>query len=225
MNIFKAIFHSSLGKKYIMGLTGLALFGFVIGHMVGNLQIFMGQEKINAYAAMLKSVPKLLWVARIGLLVCVGLHIWAASQLVRENRAARPSRYEVNDPTVTTFASRTMIWSGLIVFAFIVYHLFDFTIAPEYMGHDAKDRHDVFKMIILGFSNPFSSIFYIIANGLLCIHLSHGVKSLFQSLGFSTGQFRGWFNRFAVLIAWVIFIGNTSIPAAVLLGFGKEVLK
>jgi succinate dehydrogenase / fumarate reductase cytochrome b subunit len=208
-----------------MGLTGLALFGFVIGHMVGNLQIFMGQEKINAYAAMLKSVPKLLWVARIGLLVCVGLHIWAASQLVRENRAARPSRYEVNDPTVTTFASRTMIWSGLIVFAFIVYHLFDFTIAPEYTGHDAKDRHDVFKMIILGFSNPFSSIFYIIANGLLCIHLSHGVKSLFQSLGFSTGQFRGWFNRFAVLIAWVIFIGNTSIPAAVLLGFGKEVLK
>ena len=83
MNIFKAIFHSSLGKKYIMGLTGLALFGFVIGHMVGNLQIFMGQEKINAYAAMLKSVPKLLWVARIGLLVCVGLHIWAASQLAQ----------------------------------------------------------------------------------------------------------------------------------------------
>jgi succinate dehydrogenase / fumarate reductase, cytochrome b subunit len=225
MNIFKAIFHSSLGKKYIMGLTGLALFGFVIGHMVGNLQIFLGQEKINAYGAFLKSMPKLLWVARIGLLGCVGLHIWAAVQLVRENRAARPSRYHVKDPIGATFAARTMIWSGLIVFAFIVYHLFDFTITPDYTGHDAKGRHDVFKMIILGFNNPLSSLFYLVANGLLCMHLSHGVKSLFQSLGLSTGQFRGWFNGLAVVMAWIIFIGNTSIPLAVLLGFGKEVLK
>ena len=225
MNIFKAIFQSSLGKKYIMGLTGLALFGFVIGHMVGNLQIFLGQEKLNAYGAFLKSMPKFLWVARIGLLTCVGLHIWAAIQLVRENRAARPSRYDVSAPNGTTFASRTMIWSGLIVLAFIIYHLFDFTIAPDYTGHDSKDRHDVFKMVILGFSNTLSSLFYLVANGLLCVHLSHGVKSLFQSLGLSTGQFRGWFNGLAVVMAWIIFIVNTSIPVAVLLGFGKEVLK
>jgi len=225
MNIFKAIFHSSLGKKYIMGLTGLALFGFVIGHMVGNLQIFMGQEKLNAYGAFLKSMPKLLWVARLGLLACVGLHIWAAVQLVRENRAARPDRYDVTEHNTASFASRTMIWSGVIVLAFIIYHLYEFTIAPEYTGHDAKDRHDVYKMVILGFSNPISSLFYIFANGLLCIHISHGVKSLFQSLGLSTGQFRGLFNKIAVVMAWIIFIGNTSIPAAVLLGFGKEVLK
>ena len=225
MNIFKAIFHSSLGKKYIMGLTGLALFGFVIGHMVGNLQIFLGQDKLNAYGAFLKSMPKLLWAARIGLLACVGLHIWAAVKLVRENRAARPDRYVQAKRMGTSFASRTMIWSGLIVFAFIVYHLFDFTIAPDYTGHDDKGRHDIFKMVVLGFSNPFSAIFYLIANCLLCIHLSHGVKSLFQSLGLSTGQFRSLFNGIASATAWIIFIGNTSIPLAVLLGFGKEVLK
>ena len=188
MNIFKAIFHSSLGKKYIMGLTGLALFGFVIGHMVGNLQIFLGQDKLNAYGAFLKSMPKLLWIARIGLLACVGLHIWAAVKLVRENRAARPDRYKQS-------------------------------------GHDDKGRHDIYKMVVLGFSNPFSAAFYLIANCLLCIHLSHGVKSLFQSLGLSTGQFRSLFNGIAAATAWIIFIGNTSIPLAVLLGFGEEVLK
>ncbi|MDG1891223.1 MAG: succinate dehydrogenase cytochrome b subunit [Verrucomicrobiota bacterium] len=225
MNIYKAIFLSSLGKKYIMGVTGLALFGFVIGHMLGNLQIFLGPEKINAYGALLKSMPKLLWMARLGLLACVGLHLWAAIQLVRQNRKARPSAYKVVDHSGSSFASRTMIWSGLIVLAFIIFHLFDFTITPEYTGKDSEGRHDIFRMVVLGFSNPLSAGWYIFANALLCFHLSHGVKSLFQSLGLSSGKWRGWFNTLAISVAWLVFVGNASIPVAVLLGFGKEALK
>jgi succinate dehydrogenase / fumarate reductase cytochrome b subunit len=223
MNIYHAIFRSSLGKKFIMGLSGLALVGFVVGHMVGNLQIFLGQEKINAYGAFLKSMPKLLWAARIGLLACVGLHIWSAIALVRENRRARPVAYQVTRSTAS-FASRTMIWSGLIVLSFIVYHLFDFTITPEFKGVDESGRHDIYKMVILSFSHPLSAGFYILANTLLAIHLSHGFQSLFQSLGLSTGRFRHWYQSLALVLGCLIFVGNVSIPTAVLLGFGKEVL-
>jgi succinate dehydrogenase / fumarate reductase cytochrome b subunit len=222
MKLFNALFHSSLGKKYVMGMTGLALFGFVIGHMLGNLQIFLGPDKINAYGAFLKSMPKLLWAARISLLACVFLHIASAISLVRDNRRARPVAYQVRQVRSTTFASRTMIWSGLIVLSFIIYHLFDFTISPDYKGLDSEGRHDIFAMVVLGFSNPFSAAFYILANTLLAIHLSHGMQSLFQSLGWSVGRFRQAFHNLALLVGWSVFIGNVSIPVAVLLGFGKE---
>ena len=129
--------NSTLGKKYLMGVTGLALFGFVIGHMVGNLQIFLGPEALNAYGAFLKSMPKFLWVARIGLLACVALHIWSAIQLSLENKAARPTTYAASGNMGVSYAARTMIWSGLIVLAFIIYHLLHFTVTPVYTGHDA----------------------------------------------------------------------------------------
>jgi succinate dehydrogenase / fumarate reductase cytochrome b subunit len=169
-------------------------------------------------------MPKLLWVARISLLACVFLHIASAISLVRDNRRARPVAYQVRQSRSTTFASRTMIWSGLIVLSFIIYHLFDFTISPDYSGEDSEGRHDIFGMVVRGFSNPFSAAFYILANTLLAIHLSHGMQSLFQSLGWSVGRFRQAFHRFALLVGWSVFIGNVSIPVAVLLGFGKEAL-
>lgn len=229
MNLFTAIFHSTLGKKYLMAISGLLLIFFVIGHMLGNLQVFLGQETINAYGAFLKAKPAVLWGARLGLVGLVLIHIWAAVTLNARNNRARPAQYRVNKAIGASYASRTMIWSGLIVAAFIIYHLLHFTVGatnPEFLQFkDEAGRHDIYRMVIQGFSHPIVSIFYIFSMALLCLHLSHGVSSLFQSLGFRSGQQKVWTNRFALLLAWGIFLGNSSIPIAILLGFGKEALK
>jgi succinate dehydrogenase / fumarate reductase cytochrome b subunit len=228
MNILVRAYRSSLGKKYIMALSGLALFLFVIGHMAGNLQIFAGRNSINAYAQFLKSNPGLLWSARAALLILVIAHIVTAVQLVSENREARPVAYEKGRPTGASLASRTIFISGLIIFAFVVYHLLHFTFGvtnPEFMQlHDASDptgRHDVYGMMVEGFSNPIVSIFYIISMGLLCLHLSHGVSSMFQSLGIRNRSNLRMIHRVARLAAVLIFIGNVSIPLAILAGVVK----
>ena len=234
MNIVTRIFDSSLGKKYIMALTGFGLFGFVIGHLIGNLQVFLGPEAINRYGSFLQSMGELLWVARISLLVMVLLHIWAAIKLSAENRAARPIAYENYNPTSASYASRTMLMSGLIIFFFIIYHLLHFTVqipginftnADFRLLEDAKGRHDVFTMMILGFRQPIVSGFYIIAISLLSLHLSHGVRAMFQSLGWKKKSYANALNGFATAISIFIFVGYISIPIAILLGFGKEVLK
>lgn len=227
MNILVRAYRSSLGKKYIMALSGLALFLFVIGHMAGNLQIFAGRDSINAYAKFLKSNPGLLWSARAGLLVLVIAHIITAVQLVSENREARPVAYEKGRPTAASLASRTIFISGLIIFAFVVYHLLHFTFGvtdPEYLQlHDPTDplRHDVYGMMVQGFSNPVVSAFYIISMGLLCLHLSHGVSSMFQSLGIRNRSNLRAIHRVARIAAVIIFIGNVSIPIAILAGVVK----
>ncbi len=212
-----------------MAITGLLLIFFVIGHMIGNLQIFLGPESINAYGAFLKSKPALLWGARLGLLATVAVHIWSAITLSAKNRAARPVTYKVNRSVAASYASRTMIWSGLIVLAFIIYHLLHFTVGavnPELLAlRDEAGRHDIYLMVIQGFSHPLVSGFYLLSMALLCSHLSHGTSSLFQSLGFRSGQQKIWANRLALLLAWGIFLGNSSIPLAILMGFGKEALK
>jgi len=221
MNLFSRAYHSSLGKKYIMAITGLLLFLFVIVHMAGNLQVYLGPEPMNAYAELLKSKPALLWTARGGLLVIAVLHIISALQLAAENRAARPQSYAEGKP-LASLASRTILVSGLIIFAFVVYHLMHFTFGvtnPDFMDlHDALGRHDVYRMVVEGFSNPYVSVFYIIAMGLLCLHLSHGVSSLFQSLGIRRKSTVASFNRFAQVAAIAIFIGNCSIPISILAG-------
>lgn len=213
-------YRSSLGKKYVMALTGFALFGFVIAHMAGNLQIFLGRDSINAYAAFLKSKPELLWAARLGLLAVVILHITAAIQLAMQNRRARPVGYNENKVVASSLAQRTILMSGLIILAFIIYHLLHFTFGatnPEYLGyHDPAGRHDVYQMMIAGFSNVWVSIFYIVAMGLLCLHLSHGVSSMFQSLGLRRRAITRSINLFARTMALVIFIGNVAIVVAVL---------
>ncbi len=225
MNTSNSRCNSSLGKKYVMAITGLALFGFVIGHMVGNLQIFLGKEVLNAYGAFLKSKPLLLWGARLGLLATVSFHVWAAIRLTQENRAARPVRYAVTKPIGASYASRTMLMSGLIVASFIVYHLLHFTMGgldPELLTFlDEAGRHDVYRMVVVGFSTLRVSIFYLVGMALLCMHLSHGVSALFQSLGLKTGVFGGWIDGFAKISAIVIFAGNCSIPMAVMCGFLK----
>lgn len=220
MNLFSRAYHSSLGKKYVMAITGLLLFLFVIVHMAGNLQVYLGQEAMNAYAELLQSKPGLLWTARVVLFVIAVLHIISALQLAAENRAARPQPYAEGKP-LASLASRTILVSGLIVFAFIIYHLMHFTLGvtnPDFMDLRDGNRHDVYRMVVEGFRNPYVSVFYIISMGLLCLHLSHGVSSLFQSLGVRRKATAAAFNRFAQMSAIVIFIGNCSIPISILAG-------
>jgi succinate dehydrogenase / fumarate reductase cytochrome b subunit len=227
MNILARAYSSSIGKKYVMAITGIALLAFVFVHMAGNLQIYLGREAINAYAAFLKSKPGLLWTARAGLFAIVVMHITAALQLVSANSDARPAKYEVGRPVAASYASRTIFISGLVIFGFIIYHLMHFTLGvtnPEFLNlKDPGDplHHDVYGMMVRGFANPFVSGFYIIAMALLCMHLSHGVSSSLQSLGIRTGRSTRLANRLAWLAAWIIFLGNISIPISILAGLVK----
>lgn len=213
------LWQSSLGKKYIVALTGFLLFGFVIVHMLGNLQIFLGPDALNSYAKALKSNPVLLWGARLGLLAVALLHIVTTIRLTAENRAARPIRYSSGKPAVAaSFASRTLIVSGLILLAFIIFHLAHFTLGlvdASYLAfRDVEGRHDVYTMVLEGFSNPLVSLFYIVAVGLLCLHLSHGVSSMFQSLGLRNKALTGGFDKFAKAVAAILFLGNCAIVIA-----------
>lgn len=229
MNVVAGFFKSSLGKKYIMAITGAGLFVFVVGHMLGNLQIFLGPESINRYGSFLQSLGELLWVARIGLIVLVLLHIWSAIKLSAENKAARPVGYGEYKPKGSTYASRTMLMSGLIIAAFIIYHLLHFTVQAPVNGtgrdfvqlHDEKGRHDVYRMMVMGFSVWYVSLFYIIGMVLLSLHLSHGVQAMFQSVGLKNRNWQPFIDGFARFIAIVLLVGYCSIPIAVLLGIVK----
>jgi len=217
-----------------MAISGAALFLFVVGHLLGNLQIFLGPDQINAYGNFLQTTPEILWPARIGLLASVALHIWSAVTLAKENKAARPVPYATWDSTAASYASRTMLMSGLIIGGFVIYHLLHFTVQAKPINftgqdfvafHDAKGRHDVYRMMITGFSYPLVSGFYVLATALLCLHLSHGTSAMFQSVGWKNQVYGPLIDRFAKITAWVIFLGYSSIPVAVLLGFGKEAFK
>ena len=240
MNIITHVFKSSLGKKYIMAVTGFVLFLFVIGHLAGNLQLFLGQEAINRYGYFLQSNPELIWPARLTLLLMVGLHIWSGTKISLENRAARPVGYAVYQPVGSSYASRTMLVSGSIVFVFIVYHLLHYTAVVQYLNFTGQDfaafmeklpgqvppeRHDIFKMMVVGFSNVWVSAFYVLGLALLCLHLSHGASSMFQSLGWKNEAYRPFLDNAARVVAVAIFIGYTAIPVAILCGYGKEALK
>jgi succinate dehydrogenase / fumarate reductase, cytochrome b subunit len=231
MNLFTRIWNSSLGKKYIMAITGCALFLFVIGHLVGNLQIFMGPDVINHYGHFLQTNWEIKWPARIGLLAMVVLHIVSAVRLTAENRAARDTAYEVYKPVASTYASRTMMMSGLIIAAFVIYHLLHYTLLVPQVNltgqnfanfKDAQGRHDIFRMMVEGFSHPVVTAFYILGVGLLCLHLSHGVSSMFQSLGWKKAYYAPMIQKTARALAFAIFIGYVSIPAAVLCGYGHS---
>jgi len=238
MNSIKILIQSSLGKKYLMAGSGTVLVLFVVGHMIGNLQIFLGPEAINRYGHFLQSNVELLWPVRFFLLAMVGLHVWSAIQVSSENKAARPMGYDGEPvPLAASYASRTMLMSGLIVAAFILFHLLHYTVhvpAVNLTGTDfavlkevtetGTERHDVYQMMILGFSKPLVSLFYLVAIGLLCLHLSHGISAMFQSLGWNNRRWRPLIDRAAPVIAWLIFIGYALIPLAVLAGLGKEAL-
>jgi succinate dehydrogenase / fumarate reductase cytochrome b subunit len=217
-----------------MAVSGFVLFLFVVGHLAGNLQFFLGAEAINRYGHFLQSNTELIWPARIFLLAMIGLHIWSAIKLSIENKAARPVPYSNWNPTTATYASRTMLMSGIIIFVFIIYHLLHYTAQVQYINftgqnfigfEDPEQRHDIFKMMVVGFSNIWVSAFYIVGIGLLCLHLSHGVSSMFQSLGWKNKVYGPFLDKAARVLAWLIFLGYISIPISVLVGYGKEALK
>jgi len=198
-----------------MAVSGLILFAFVLGHLIGNLQIYEGADKLNRYAVFLRSLPAALWGARITLLVMVLLHIWSSLQLAARKWNARPIGYKKKKATESSYASRTMYWSGPIILAFVIYHLLDFTFGtlnPNFQ------EGDVYHNVIASFSVPVVSAFYIIAMILLCMHLYHGVWSMFQTLGFHHPRHTVILKRAAKVVAILIAVGNISIPVAVLTG-------
>lgn len=220
---FSRFYASSIGKKILVALTGLALAGFVLGHMIGNLLVFVGPDAINEYGHMLQHAlhGAGVWIARIGLLVAVVVHIVATIQLTKANRAARPDRYGQHKQQVASKSSSVMIWSGLTILAFIIYHLLHFTV---HAGNDygsymttlhGETVHDVYRMVIAGFSWFPAVAFYIIAMVLLCSHLSHGVGSIFQTLGIATDKTDPLFKAIGKAFALLILVGNCSIPVAI----------
>jgi len=208
-------YSTSIGKKVVMAITGLILFGFVIGHMLGNLQVFMGAKQMNAYAAMLKANATLLWGVRIVLLVAVILHIVAAVQLTRMSQRSRPEGYHYKDVVQADYAARTMRWSGPIIAVFVIYHLLHFTTGSV---HPRFDVHDVYRNVISGFRVWPVSLFYIIAMVALAFHLWHGVWSLFQTLGLINPKSNKIIHRLAAIATLALVTGFISIPMAVLAG-------
>jgi succinate dehydrogenase / fumarate reductase, cytochrome b subunit len=218
-----AFYHSSVGKKMIVALTGIILILFVIGHLLGNLQIFLGPEWINGYSQHLRDLGPLLWLVRIVLLITVVVHIYVTIRLAIDNRRARPDAYIEKQNVKATFASRHMVMSGLIVLAFIIYHLAHFTVRVTdrrfaLLKMDPLGRYDVYSMMVYGFQNPYVSAFYVLGLFLLALHLSHGSSSFFQSLGLNNQKLTPRLAIGGRIFAWLLFIGYTSIPIAILMG-------
>ena len=211
-------FSSTLGKKVLMAVTGIILFGFVVGHMLGNLQIYLGAEQLNHYAELLQANQPFLWSFRLVMLFCVAVHIIAAVQVWLRNRAARPVKYRMFNPPGLDYAARTMVWSGPILALFNGYHLLDFTVGstnPDFI------RGDVYHNVVASFSHPVIALFYVGANLLLAFHLYHGLWSLFQTFGWDHHTYGALRRYAAVFFAVLIGAGNISIPLAVLTGFVK----
>ena len=209
---------STTGKKAVMAVSGCILFLFVVGHLVGNLQIYEGPEKLNRYAVLLRTEPPLLWAVRVVLLAMVLLHIWSSVQLAARNISARPISYRMKKATESSYASRTMYWSGPIILAFVIYHLLDFTfgkVNPHF------EPGNVYGNVVASFQVIPVAVFYVIAMLLLCLHLYHGLWSMFQSLGIAHPRYTPVLRKGAAAVATVIAAGNISIPVAVLSGLVK----
>lgn len=227
-----------------MAVTGLILIGFVVGHLIGNLQIFSPADKINGYAEFLHSTGGTLWVARSILIIATLVHVWAAISLTRDNQRARGGpRYAVKHTIRATLASRTMRLTGFTVLAFVIFHLLHFTVGgvdanfkgniPRYvlgadyhiLGVKVVDAEtpvlDVHTMMVKGFQNPLVSAFYIIAIGLLSYHIAHGLDSMFQTLGLRNSSWSSGLRKFSVLFATLYFLGNAAIPVSILAGIVK----
>ena len=219
------LYRSTIGKKVIMAVTGLMLVAFVIGHMVGNLQVFIGPAKMNGYAAFLKGTGELLWLVRIGLLVAVLLHILMAWQLTRIKASARAVDYTKRTPQASTMASRTMRWGGVLLLVFIVFHILHFTTGTlfsyasrsdaQYTGFSASD---VYGNVISGFRVPWVVAFYVVAMLFLMLHLFHGAWSSVRTLGLTKASQHPLHRRVATVIALVVWLGFTAVPVAVFLG-------
>jgi succinate dehydrogenase / fumarate reductase cytochrome b subunit len=208
-------YDSTLGKKILMAVTGVILFGFLVGHMLGNLQIYIGADQLNHYAELLQKNRPMLWGIRTVLLLCALVHIFAAVQVWLRNRRSRPIRYKVFKPPAVDYAARTMVWSGPIILFFLLYHLGHLTVGCV---HPQFVPGDVYSNVVNGFKVPWVALAYIVANLLVAFHLYHGLWSLFQTMGWDHPRFNRWRRILAVVMAAAIGAGNISIPLAVLAG-------
>jgi succinate dehydrogenase / fumarate reductase cytochrome b subunit len=210
---------STVGKKIVMAATGLIMVAFLIGHMVGNLQVFLGAQKLNAYSAFLHSLGELLWLVRGVLLVSLVLHVVAAVQLIRIDRAARPVAYAKHETLAATLASRTMRWGGLVLAIFIVLHLLHFTtgtLRPAPFSHG-----DVYANVVGNFMIPWVAALYIAAMVAVGLHLYHGTWSVFRTLGVAPPSARPLQHRISLVLAVILWLGFTLVPVGVLLGWAR----
>ena len=225
MNWLQRFLGSTIGLKVIMAVSGLGLFGFVVGHMLGNLQVFMGAEVFNAYAEALQGNKALIWTARVGLLGLIFAHMGSAARLVMRSSAARPVGYKQKKWLSGRYAVRTMRFGGLVLLAFIVYHLLHLTagvVHPDFThcvpaGHGKVDC-DAFHNLTVGLKNPGVAVFYIVAQLALGLHLAHGVWSLARTLGLSNPRYDGIVRSGAWAFGGLITVGNCSIAVACLAG-------
>lgn len=217
---------TAIGKKIVMAVTGAVLVLFLVGHVLGNLKIFIGPDDINAYARFLREVGQpefeygqVLWIIRCILLLCVILHITAAYQLTRLSWKARPTDYRMRQNRESTIASRTMRWGGLLLVVFIVFHILHFTLGVVGFRAGQYIPLGVYENVIAGFSVWPISLFYIISMAALCLHLDHGIWSALQTLGWSTSRNEKMLKIVSRLIAFAIFIGFISVPVSVMAGW------
>lgn len=239
----KPFLSSTVGMKATTALTGAMLTGFVVVHLVGNLKLFAGQEAINAYAHFLKELGPFLWIARVGLLAIFVLHLYLALSLSRRSLAARPIPYSYPATIQASIASRTMPWTGLVILLFALFHLahYTFGVVGTTKSHDlstgsivnasylelvdVNNHHDVYSMVVAGFKEPPIAILYILAQLALLVHLSHGIGSVFQSLGLNTPRIQPFVSLASKGLAFVVVAGNIAIVVAVWAGYIPEVDK
>jgi succinate dehydrogenase cytochrome b subunit len=215
-----SFWQSTNGKKVVMAVTGCILFLFIIGHLLGNLLVFAGPARYNAYAAFLHFDDTLLWLVRSVMIVAVVLHITATVQLALRNKKARPVGYSRKEAINSSFASRTMYWSGPIVLAFVIFHLLEFTAGYIHPGSQFI-RGEVYHNVIAGFQVWWVSAWYIFSLTLLGVHLRHGIWSMFQSIGYNHPKHTPCLKKAALVIATLIVLGYISIPISVLTGLVK----
>ncbi len=212
---------SSVGRKVLMAISGLIMVLFIVVHLLGNSSIFVGPDGINAYAAKLHSLGPLVWVFRAFMLAALLVHVWFGITLTLENSAANPAKYAVNKKLKATFMSETMIWTGVLLLAFIVYHLLQFTVrvTPDVvLGEDAQGRFDVFTMVLSSFSSASIVLIYVAAMITLFLHLSHGIESVFQSVGLNNDRTLPKLTALGKLLAAVFLVGYSSIPVTIIAG-------
>ena len=222
MNMY--LLKNIVGKKLIMSVTGFAMIGFVMVHLLGNTSMYHGPDGINAYAKALHRFGSLVWTFRLSLLAMFSLHVFFGIQLALENRTAKPAGYAVNGNLQTTFAGRNMIWTGILIGVFVIYHLLHFTLQvtnPEISSRthlDALGRPDVFRMVALSFQNLYISLMYICAMCALGLHLSHSIQSLFQTIGLNGEKSFPVIRKGGTLVAIIISVGFAAFPVVILAG-------
>jgi succinate dehydrogenase / fumarate reductase cytochrome b subunit len=213
----------SIGRKVVMAITGLLMVLFVVGHMLGNWSIFAGANGINTYAEKLHGLPVVVWATRVVMLAAVLFHLVLSIQITLENNKANPSKYAVDRSLRATFAGKNMIWTGLLLGAFIVFHLFHFTIRSVpgmeiVQVQELSGRYDVFAMVAGAFGKAFTVVVYVVAMVSLFLHLSHGVQSTFQSMGLNNPKTMPGFVKFGTVLSVIFLLGYGSIPVAIFFG-------